>query len=168
MKYILLSIQFFIISHIFYAQETPKFEFFVGYGFYDGYTIGSEYYFKERHSISLSVGYEGLFTKDKESMSAAFAYNLAIFKESKNKFNKYNWHIESRILAWQLEDEFYIWRALSIIPTIKRRFIIFNKINMSLDVGPSFNIVLYNKRKTFEEVGWPYHVMPNFRILYIF
>ncbi len=168
MKYILLSIKFFVLSHILFAQETPKLDFFLGYGFYDGFTIGSEYYFREQmHSISLSGGYENLFRKEQETFSLAFDYSFAILKNSRNQLNNYNWHIDNRIVAWQLEDEFYLFRAVSVIPSVKRSIVLFNKITVSLDVGPSFNIILYNKRKTFEEVGWPYHIMPNFRLLFV-
>ena len=166
MKDFILLILFLQICQIGNAQSSSKFDFFLGYGFYEGYNIGSEYYFKSGlRSMSLSAGYDRLFIKKQESLSLEFGYNRVIYKSHKNKLEQYKWYLSNRLALWQLEDKYYIWRAITIIPSLQRRFNIYKNIGLSFDIGPAFNIVLYNKRKTYEGVGWPYYVMPNFRIL---
>lgn len=158
---------FYFLSGI--AQHASRFDFFIGYGYYEGFTAGSEYFLKSnKHSISTSMGYDKFISNDQKNISFSLGYNFALF--SKNKFDSasYKWHINNKAVLWQLEDEFYVWRAISLIPSINRKFKLYRKIFLSADVGPSFNIVLYNKRKTFKEIGWPYHIMPDFRILLIF
>lgn len=168
MKFLILSIIFLQIYQSGNGQLTSKFDFFFGYGFYEGYNIGTEFHLKnDLHSMSLSGGYDRLINKKQESFSLTYAYNYAILRSCKNKSDKFKWHMSNRLVLWQLEDELYLWKAVSLIPSISRRFIIYKKITISFDVGPAFNIVLFNERKTFKEVGWPYHVMPNFRILFI-
>ena len=62
-----------------------------------------------------------------------------------------------------MENEYYRFNVLSIAPAITRNISVNKKIYLSLDIGPLFNIVLESYRKTFKEIGWPYHVMPNFK-----
>jgi len=167
MRIIIISTIIFHISQIGHAQQESKFDYFIGYGFYEGYNIGGEYYFKsKKQSVSLSVGYDKLLKQEYKSL--ILSYNLAIFKDRKNSSEEFKWYLDNKAVLWQLEDNYYLWRAISIIPSLSRKIILYKKLRMSFDIGPSFNIVLYNKRKTFEEVGWPYHVMPDFRILFIY
>lgn len=167
MRIILFSIVLFQIYQIGNAQQASRFDFFLGYGFYEGFNIGSEYHFKaDKQSLSVSVGFDKLMKQ--QNIAIALSYNYAIFRSSRNLSDEFKWHLDNKAVVWQLNDEYYLWRALSLIPSINRKFILTRGISTSFDFGPSFNIVLYNKRKTYKEVGWPYHVMPDFRILFIF
>jgi hypothetical protein len=94
-------------------------------------------------------------------------YQHAILLSQKTGLSAYKWHIGCRAVFWQLDDPYYLWKAVSIIPSINRNLQILKKVKMNLDAGPAFNIVLSNKRKTFEQVGWPYHVMPELRMIFI-
>ena len=167
LKIVLISLVIFQIHLTGAAQDAKRFDFFIGYGFYEGFHIGSEYYFKSyTHSVSLSFGYDRLFKQENVALSAG--YNFAIFKNHKSNSGGYKWRVNNKVVLWQLNDEYYLWRAVSLIPSLNRRFILNRNLSMSFGFGPSFNIVLYNRRKTFREVGWPYHVMPDFSILFIF
>jgi len=151
-----------------FSQDTTKFRYFIGYGLYDGVNIGAEYHLKNKKQISsASFGYERLFNLNQQTFVIGLGYHNAIFTQRKNKIDQYKWQINNRITLWQLEDKFYLWRLVSFTPSISRKFVIFKKHNLLFDFGPIFNIVLYNKRKTFEEIGWPHKVMPNFRIIFI-
>jgi hypothetical protein len=168
MKYLYVSVVLLFIVRIADSQSPPKFDFTCGYGFYEGYFVGSEFHFQNSlHSVSLSAGYDKSFRKNAVSYSLALGYDYALFKSHKDRNDRYMWSVSSRAVLWQLEDEHYLWRAVSLIYSIRRKFSITQKISMSLDVGPAFTIVLSNKRKTYEEVGWPYNYMPNFRISFI-
>ncbi len=149
------------------AQTSSKFNYFVGYGFYEGYNIGTEYCKSDTQSVSLSIGYDKIKYNNQESFSLTLGYDYAIFKNRKNNLDKFKWHMSNRLVLWQLDDDFYTWRAISAIPSLSRKFNIHKKASMSFDIGPSFNLILNFKRKTFKEVGWPHHVYPNFRILFI-
>jgi len=169
MRIIIFLIVTFQLNQISNAQNLSRFDYFFGYGFYEGLNIGSEYFFKSyKQSISTSIGYDKFIDKKQESFALTIGYNFAIFRKHKNDSNAYKWHINNNVVLWQLEDDYYIWKAISLIPSINRKFILCRNLSLSFDIGPSFNIVLYNKRKTYKEVGWPYHVMPDFRILLIF
>jgi hypothetical protein len=148
--------------------QPSRFDFFLGYGYYEGITAGSELFNKSGlQSLSLSVGYFRSFQKDEETFSATLGYQHAVFLKQHSGLSGYKWHLGCRAVFWRLEDPFYLWKAVSIIPSINRSFLIFDKVRLNLDAGPAFNIVLFNKRKTYEQVGWPYHVMPEIRIIWI-
>ena len=150
------------------SQIQSEFDFFLGYGFYEGYNLGGEYNFNRGvNSVSLFTGFNRVKKNSQEYYSAGLGYDFAILRNRVNSPNQFKWSICNRAVFWQLEDNFYLWRAVSLVPSLRRRFALFNKVNFSFDFGPSFNIVLYNKRKTYKEVGWPYHMLPEFRILWI-
>jgi hypothetical protein len=164
---------FFLIVFSISLSQTAKaqfsrFDFFFGYGYYEGLTLGGEFHNKTHtQSLSLSAGYFRRFQKEEETFSLTIGYQHAILLSRQTEPSSYKWHIGCRAVFWRLDDPFYLWKAVSIIPSVNRNFQIFGKIRLNLDAGPSFNIVLYNKRKTFEQVGWPYHVMPELRMIFI-
>lgn len=168
MRFFIILIIFISLNQSGIAQGQSKFDFFLGYGYYQGYNIGSEYFLNpDKNSVSLSIGIDKLAKRNQESGSLTLGYNFPIFKKLKNDSEEFSWHMNNNLILWQLEDDYYLWRAISLLPSVNRKFIIYRNLKMSFDFGPSFNIVLLNKRKTYREVGWPYHVMPNFRILFI-
>ncbi|GEM_PF-2206687 len=169
MKFLLIFIQILLFYKIGTAQQVSRFEFFVGYGFYEGFCVGSQYNFiSNRQSMGFSAGFVNHFQKYHETYTFSLNYNVAIFTNLKNESNEFKWQLSNRAIFWQSEDDFYVWRVVSLIPSAGRNFRINRILKISVDVGPAFNIVLYNKRKTYTEVGWPYHVMPNFRMIFIF
>jgi hypothetical protein len=148
--------------------QSFRFDFFLGYGYYEGITAGGELHNKSgSQSLSLSAGYFRRFQKEEETFSFTLGYQHGILLKQSIDASAYKWHIGCRTVFWQLEDPWYLWKAVSIIPSVNLNFLIFKKIKLNLDAGPAFNIVLYNRRKTFEQVGWPYHVMPELRMIFI-
>jgi len=61
-----------------------------------------------------------------------------------------------------LDDDYYTFNSLAWSATIEKNFQLTQKIQLSLDAGALINLVLTNERKTYEEVGWPYHTRPSF------
>jgi hypothetical protein len=166
-KIVLIFIIFLHLNHQGFSQNESRFDFFIGYVYYEAFNIGGEYILNSnKQSYSLSIGYDKL--NRQENFALALGYNIAILRSFKTNSDTYKWYIDNKAVLWQMEDNYYIWRAISLIPSINRRFDIYRNIKMSFDIGPSFNIILYNKRKTFKEIGWPYHVTPDFRILFIY
>ena len=165
------SVQFIILiflsfSPLIRSQFFSQVDLFTGYGYYEGFVIGSEYCFKQKkHSLNLYTGFDNFNEHHNYTLSAG--YNLGIFENRKNYNELYKWQLCATAVYWYLEDEYYIWQAISLVPSLQRNLFLTGKIRIAVNAGPSFNIILYNKRKTFKEVGWPYHIMPEFRILLI-
>jgi len=168
MKYLKLYIFFFSVCLTASSQDVNRFHFLAGYGFYEGYTVGGEYILGEgKQSLYFSGGYDKSNKKHQEYASLSLGFNLAVFRKNLFTDNSFKWHINNKVIYWQLYDEYYKWKVLTLIPSVNRNFPVYRRLKISFDAGPAFNIVLYNKRLTFREVGWPYHVTPCFRILFI-
>ena len=170
MKYfVLIFVLILFIIHKGNSQHQRRFDFFTGYGLYEGINIGASYIFKtDTQSIGLSFGTCKIFNKQENYFSIITEYNISILRHRKNSDNKFIWYLTNKLVLWHLEDEYYIWRVISFVPSLNRYFYINKRHRISVDAGLSLNIVVYNYRKTFEEVGWPYHVLPNMRVVYLF
>ena len=151
------------------SQTQTRFDYFIGYGFYDGIFAGSEYFFKSKtHSVSLSIGGYYKYGNNQRYYALSPSYNIAVFRKRKDKNELFKWHLNNKFVIWQQDDDVYKWRVISLIPSLNRQFTMYHKLRISIDAGPSLNIVLDSERKTFDEVGWPYHVYPNFSVRFIF
>lgn len=164
-----LLLIFLVLPGLSRSAEVPRVAFFFGYGFYEGLTAGGTWHAKAgKHSISASAGYEKFLKPGSETRSLSLSWNVALFRKHINSEGAYKWNLDNKLIYWQLNDPYYEWKVLSINPAIRRRFQLLKKLDATVDVGPSVNFVLYNRRKTFKEVGWPYHVLPNIRLLFHF
>ncbi len=79
---ILITIIIFLIQQDLTAQDTSKFDFFLGYGYYEGFNIGGEYHFKsDEQLLGLSIGYNGLWSQKNEALT--LEYDYALFRNHK-------------------------------------------------------------------------------------
>jgi hypothetical protein len=170
MAFILFPVNIILFSLLFpgYANSQSKhhFDFFTGYGFYEGFSIGCKYNFKSNsQSLDISFGTSNFNFSNKKHYTFCTEHNFAIMRQRKINDSEFRWYLTNKLIYWNLEDEYYIWKVISLIPSISRQFKITHYIKFLLDTGLAFNITLFSKRKTYTTIGWPYHVMPNARIL---
>lgn len=151
-----------------FVKGQSKIDFLGGYGFYEGLHLGAAIQLKKGQSLSSTFGIERWTNKNEKYYSLGLAYDFPILRTRKNSFDEFKWFLSNEGVFWMLEDDYYTWKCFSIIPSLEKKILIHEKWRMSFALGPSINFVLYNKRKTFTEVGWPYHVMPNFKIAFNF
>lgn len=119
---------------------------------YESINIGTSYNYKPNLSIALSAGSQFGIVKSTQYYVFSIEHDITI---RKNKNELSNWTIDQRFFFWYLEDKYYKFRVLSMEPAFGRIFKLNSKLNLKIDIGPVFMFVLYSKRKTFEEVGWP-------------
>jgi hypothetical protein len=146
------------------AQKPDGFGMSLGYGYYETFTLGFSYYLNPEHKIGISAG-SSFMINNEMYYCVSLEDNRAIFRSKKDGSGNYKWFLTGKILYWDMEDKFYRWNVLSLSPALTRSFSIYDHLNLSADIGPLFTIVLESYRKTYEGLGWPYHVMPNFRLL---
>jgi hypothetical protein len=160
---------FLFIIYSCYSQDQKRITFFAGYGYYEGISTGMAYNFSSNTQFfALSVGIDKLIKKQNWYFSTAIEYNISIFRSKVTNYDLYKWYLGVRAVYWYYEDDYYIFNAMSFIPNFSRQFSLSKKFYLSINAGLAFNLVLTSKRKTFEEVGWPYNTMPNARVLLIF
>lgn len=161
MKILLTHIFVIMIAFSVKSQDSSKVYMQGGYGFYECINAGVGYYFNDNCNTGFMFGYDNFSVKDQETYAITLYFNHAVFYNRNNGCKKIRYYLNGKSILWQLTDDYYIWRVISIVPSARCGFEINRRIELLLDMGPSFNIVLHNERKTFKEVGWPYHVMPN-------
>jgi hypothetical protein len=158
---------FILTSTLFvYSQEKKEYELHAGFAFYETVNAGVKYVFPDnKQKVGISLGFDNFTRKDETYFAITLEHNLAVFRKKIRNEYLYKWFIDSKVIYWRLKDEFYNWDVISFSPSLQRSFYFSDHLSLTLDAGPSFNIVLHNKRKTFREIGWPYHVMPDIRVL---
>jgi hypothetical protein len=165
MNKILFNILIFtLLSQSLFSQKDHTLVCNVGYGYYETFTLGLKYYLNPEHNIGIAAG-SSFMINNEMYYSVMFEDNIALFRSDRDNFNNYKWFLTGKLLYWDMEDKYYRWNVLSLSPALTRRFRINERISLTADLGPLFNIVLESYRKTYEALGWPYHVMPNIRVL---
>lgn len=151
------------------AQFLNRLNVSLGYGFYEGFHAGLSFKLKDSNqSAGISIGAGNVFDFSQKYYSASVNYTRPVFKNKLTVGGYPKWQFDNTLVLWQMEDSYYIWRVISFIPSISRHIYLSDNLTLALSTGPSFNLVLYNKRKTFEKAGWPYHIYPNLKIQLIF
>jgi hypothetical protein len=143
------------------AQQVGKLEMNAGYGFYDAFKIGMAYHFKQHMGAGGSIGFDDHFLYDEKYISISIEWMLSIFRSLKTSNENHPCRLHNRIYIWWLEDRFYQFRAITYSPCIVYRFDVGKRVYISCSAGPAVNFVVYNFRKTFDEVGWPHYVQFN-------
>jgi hypothetical protein len=152
------------ISADLFPQSERTLQGTLGYGYYETITLGLNMYLKPEHKFGISAG-SSFMINNTMYYNIMIEDNIAIFKSKKNKLNNYKWFLTNKILYWDMEDAYYRWNVLSLSPAITRSFSVNSKVDLNIDFGPLFTIILESYRKTYEGFGWPYHYLPNLRIL---
>jgi hypothetical protein len=153
-----------LISTGLFSQKAQRSEFSLGYGYYETFTLGFSYYLTPAHKIGLAGG-SSFMINNEMYYTFSISDNIALLRTKKDKFQNYRWFLTSKVLYWDMKDKFYRWNVLSLSPALTRSITVNERLNITMDIGPVFNIVLESYRRTYEALGWPYHVMPNMRIL---
>jgi len=146
------------------AQNENNIELNCAYGYYESFSIGVKYTKNPELKFGILIGTNFHLLNNEMYYSASFENNIAVFKNKIDSNDNYKWFWTNKIIYWDMENEYYRYNVLSLAPALTRNIYFNNNIYLSLDIGPLFTIVLESYRKTFKEIGWPYHVMPNFKI----
>lgn len=146
------------------AQWRSNPEFRLGYGYYESFNFGLSLELRSDNRIGFGAGTNYMINNIRY-YSVFIEDNLAIFRTRRYNFIEYKWFLTGKISYWDREDTQYRFNVLSLSPALTRCIPINSKLNLTIDAGPVFNIVLESYRKTYLALGWPYHIMPNVRVL---
>jgi hypothetical protein len=161
--YTFLFLSYFL-SHYESLPGQKHWSVFSGYGNYEALHVGTSYHFRNNLSFGTSIG-TGI-----ESFSGGNAYySLTLYYDwilkSKKKPEPTKWVVKSKIVLWYSDDKSYVFKVLSPQPSIGRIFSINKNYFITIDAGPTFNIVLDYKRKTFVDVGWVNDIVLNVAVV---
>ena len=139
------------------SQDTIHWGVSAGIGFYEAFHMGIEHNYRPNLGYEISLGSQFWTVHNHKYYDLTFQHNWTF---RKNKVLT-SWSLDNKLVFWYLEDKYYKWFVLSMEPALGKNFKITKKLDIHLDAGPVFMVVLYFKRKTFEEVGWPRYFLGN-------
>ena len=142
-----------------------------GYGFYQGFNLGLNYYYQENLDIGVGLGtHFNLPPLESENhFNISIENNLHFGKLNKQELKP--WLFNQQIMYWEQGPSYDRWRILSLGLNIGRKFPINKKTGFSIDIGPAFNLLVDVKRDPFVEPGgwmWPILYNGRFQFYYNF
>lgn len=166
-KLLLTIVCLFVLQQLF-SQDAHKISLESGFGHFEGIYLGTAYQYHKRLSATIGIGTWEVHQPDETYFTVLLKNSMGFnFKKQPDK-TYYNWWISGKAVYWRFEDPYYIWQVISFIPTLERNFHMHEKVDLRVGFGPSIKLVLDFQRKTFQEVGWPYNVRPNFNVQVIY
>ena len=154
-----------LISYSVYGQEKKnRFETTLGYGYYQGFNIGLNYFYTENLKVGFGLGsHLNLPPLDKEKHFNIQIENTLFFGNP-NKQNVGAWYFNQQLMYWEQGQSDNRWKIMSLGLNIGKTISITKRIGLDLEFGPAFNIVVDIKRDPLvEEYGWMWPILYNYR-----
>jgi len=166
-KQIKVSISFFLlISYSVFGQENNNiFETKIGYGYYQGFNIGLNYFYTEKLKIGVGLGsYLGLPPLENEK-HFNFQIENTLYFGNINKQNFGGWYFNQQLMYWEQRKSNNSWKIMSLGLNIGKTIPITERIGIDIELGPAFNLVLDNNRDpSVEKSGWMWPILYNGRV----
>jgi hypothetical protein len=162
-KYILLF--GIIFSNSAFGQEYGiRVETKIGYGYYQGFNIGLNYFYSEKLKVGLGIGsYLGLHPFENEKHFNVQIENTLYFGQPTRQ-NIGGWYFNQQLMYWEQGQSNDRWKIISLGLNIGRTIPITEKFGLDLEIGPAFNMVVDIERDPLvEESGWMWPVLYNGR-----
>lgn len=155
-----LTLIFISLGYLSNAQA-PNYKYSIGagYGHYDGFWIGAGKYIKKEFRINVATGFHNSFSHKQFSASAS-AYKKLI-KLNKEKLAL---GLLTRVIYWNYEDEYFIFKSVAFEPALELSLSFSSKYSLLINSGPVFNMQLKSERKNFQTLGWPNKTGYNFTL----
>lgn len=159
-----------LLSGSAYGQENKnRFETKTGYGYYQGFNIGLNYFYIEKLKLGLGLGsHLNLPPLENENHFNIQIENTLYFGKL-NKQNVGGWYFNQQLMYWTQGQINYRWKIISLGVNIGKTIPITDKIGIDLELGPAFNLVVDTKRDpSVEPSGWMWPVLYNGRIQFTY
>lgn len=132
----------------------------VGAGNYEYLHAGVNVPIKHRYYFETSIGIKPWGFNERYMMGYV-CFGGQLLKEKQKKIKPY---LHLKLLCWDLDNAYNHFLFLAINPEIRISYAINERIQLCGNIGGLYNSMLYYKRKTYEEVGWPKEWQPSFSL----
>lgn len=148
-----------------YGQvNNNRFETKFGYGYYQGFNVGLNYFYAENLKLGLGLGSHLNLPPFENQNHYNIQLENTLFFGDLNQQNVRAWYFNQQLMYWeqgQIDDR---WKIMSLGLNIGRTISITKRIGLELEFGPALNLVVDIKQdQSFETVGWMWPVLPNGR-----
>lgn len=163
-KYLLFFVIMFS-NPVFGQENDNKFETKIGYGYYQGFNIGLNYYYTERLKVGLGIGsHLNLAPFENEDHFNIQIENTLFFGQL-TKQNIGRWYFNQQLMYWEQGQSSYKWKIISLGLNIGRSIPITERLGLDLEMGPALNMVIdIDRAPSIEPSGWMWPVLYNARV----
>lgn len=155
-----------LISHSAFGQENEnRFETKFGYGYYQGFNIGLNYFYTDKLKVGLSVGsHLNLPPLENENHFNIQIENTLYFGQL-TKQNIGGWYFNQQLMYWEQGQSNDRWKIVSLGLNIGRTIPITERLGLDLELGPACNMVVDIERDPIvEKSGWMWPILYNGRV----
>lgn len=155
-----------LFSNSAFGQENEnKFETKIGYGYYQGFNIGLNYFYTKRLKVGLGIGSH----LDLPPLENGKHFNIQIentlYFGRLSKQNIGGWYFNQQLMYWEKGQSNDRWKIMSLGLNIGKTIPITEKLGLDLEFGPAFNMVVDIKRDpSVEPSGWMWPILYNGRV----
>lgn len=141
-----------------------RFETKCGYGYYQGFNVGLNYFYTENLKCGLGLGSHLNLSPFENQNHFNIQLENTLFFGNLNKHNIRAWYFNQQLMYWEQGRIDERWKIMSLGLNIGRTISITKRIGLALELGPALNWVVDIKRDPLDPaVGWMWPVLPNGR-----
>lgn len=168
---VFLILVFLVLQDPLHAQTTGTLQIVAGYGYYQGFHIGANYFYHEYLSFGAAAGsHFGFSPLDEEKhFNISAEHNLLFGKPNRQDVKPFVF--SQQLMYWEQGPETDRWKILSLGLNIGLALPLGNRLGINIEAGPAFNLVLdVDHDPNFESTGWMFPVLYNgrLRLIYFF
>lgn len=140
--------------------STDRLAIIAGAGNYEYLHAGVNIPIKHNYYFETAIGIKPWGFNERYMMGYV-CFGGQLLKEKQKKIKPY---LHLKLLCWDLDNAYNHFLFLAINPEIRVCYTVNKRIQLCGNVGGLYNSMLYYKRKTYEEVGWPKEWQPSFSL----
>jgi hypothetical protein len=161
-------ILFFILlipSSSFGQENENRFETKIGYGYYQGFNLGLNYFYTERLKVGLGVGSHLKLPPLENENHFNIQIENTFYFGLLTRQNIGGWYFNQQLMYWEQGKSNDRWKIVSLGLNIGKTIPITEKFGLDLEFGPAFNLVVDTQRDPLiEDSGWVWPVLYNGRV----
>lgn len=160
----LLFLVVLLSNPVFGQQNENRFETKIGYGYYQGFNIGLNYFYTERLKVGLGLGSHLNLPPFENENHINIQIENTLFFGQHTKQNVGGWYFNQQLMYWEQGQNNDRWKIISLGLNIGKTIPITKKLGLDLEIGPAFNMVVDIERDpSIEPSGWMWPILYNFR-----
>jgi hypothetical protein len=159
-----------LFSTFAFGQENDnRFEARTGYGYFQGFNIGLNYFYTDKLKVGLGVGSHLTLPPLENENHFNIQIENALYFGQLTKQNVGGWYFNQQLMYWEQGQSNNRWRIVSLGLNIGKTIPITEKLGLEIELGPAFNMVVDIKRDPLIEAsGWMWPVLYNGRVQMIY
>ncbi|MBN2610840.1 MAG: hypothetical protein JXB00_04710 [Bacteroidales bacterium] len=165
-KQILILLAIIIVQLSCKGQEHKnKFESKIGYGYYQGFNIGLNYFYTGKLKAGIGAGSHLNIPPLENNNHINIYIENTLYFGNLNRQNVGGWYFNQQLMYWKQGPDNNRWEIVSLGLNIGKTIPITKRIGLDMEIGPALNLVAdINRDPLVESCGWMWPVLYNGRV----